>query len=84
MQTPGVIQLGNLIPTIELERRWNLVLERVSEIERRIAQYGRPQDAVPIEILEDCEDLAAELESVWHHPETDVRLKQRIVHTPIE
>jgi len=39
----------------ELERRWNLTLERVSEIEQRITQHGCPPDAPPIEKLEDCE-----------------------------
>lgn len=68
----------------ELERRWNLALERVSEIELRITQHGCSQDAAPTEKLEDCDVLAAELESVWHHPEADVRLKKRIVRTLIE
>jgi hypothetical protein len=36
-----------------------------------------------VSTLQDFEDLAADLEALWHHPQADVRLKKRIVRTLI-
>jgi hypothetical protein len=73
----------NRLVTDELERRWNQALQRVRELESQIQQHleGHGQFAVPTR--EDFADLAADLESVWNDPETDVRLKKRIVRTLI-
>jgi DNA invertase Pin-like site-specific DNA recombinase len=67
----------------ELERRWNLALQRVSELERRIddATARRGQRIPPVR--EDFQELADDLLAVWHHSETDFRLKKRIVRTLI-
>lgn len=67
----------------ELERRWNLALERVNEIELRIDQHGGQEDIASTSKLEDGTELASELETVWSHPEADARLKKRIVRTLI-
>jgi DNA invertase Pin-like site-specific DNA recombinase len=74
----------NRLVTEELERRWNQALERVREIEIRIAaqQHGNAQQAPPSR--QEFEDLAANLEAVWNDRGTDVRLKKRIVRTLIE
>jgi hypothetical protein len=68
----------------ELERRWNQALERVREIELKIAarQNGNTQQSRPSR--REFEDLAANLEAVWHDRKTDVRLKKRIVRALIE
>jgi DNA invertase Pin-like site-specific DNA recombinase len=73
----------NRLVTDELERRWNQALQRVRELESQIQQHleGQGQFAVPTR--EDFADLAADLESVWNDPETDVRLKKRIIRTLI-
>jgi DNA invertase Pin-like site-specific DNA recombinase len=67
----------------ELERRWNQALERVQEIERRIEQHVQGQGKVTIPTREELEGLAADLESVWNHPDADSRLKKRIVRALI-
>lgn len=74
----------NRLVTEELERRWNQALERVREIEMRIAaqQDGITQLAPPSQ--QEFEKLAANLEAVWNHNGTDVRLKKRIIRTLIE
>jgi len=61
----------------ELERRWNQALERVREIEQRIAQHTESQDEQPAPTLEDFSGLAEQLEALWQHPDTDARLKNR-------
>ena len=67
----------------ELEARWNRALERVGEIERRIADHdvaAAPRiAAVPLSF----EDLADDLPAIWSSPSTDVRLKKRIVRTVV-
>ena len=70
--------------TAELERRWNLALQHVREIEVRIEQHGAAADASPAASLEDLDQLSQQLETIWTDPATSVRLKKRIVRTLIE
>jgi DNA invertase Pin-like site-specific DNA recombinase len=74
----------NRLVADELERRWNQTLQRVHEIEERIAEHvhGRSQLVVPPR--EEFEHLAADLEAVWRNPHADVRLKKRLVRTLIQ
>ena len=68
----------------ELERRWNGALERVREIETRLARLeGEAGQHVPVR-FEDLSNLAADFQSVWTAPETDVRLKKRLLRTLIQ
>ena len=69
--------------TGELERRWNQALERVQELEKRIQAYYDHHPQRSVATLEEFEDLAADLEALWHHPQADGRLKKRIVRTLI-
>ena len=69
----------------ELEQRWNLTLQRVQDLEARIAHHtaGRgPEQPAPTR--EAFAELATRLEAVWHDPGTDVRLKKRIVRTLLQ
>lgn len=70
--------------TEELERRWNLALERVREIELRIAAQQHGQAQPSRSSRQEFEELAANLEAVWYDHGADVRLKKRIVRTLIE
>jgi Recombinase/Helix-turn-helix domain len=74
----------NRLVADELERRWNQALQRVDEIETRIAQHLRGPQQVATPTREEFEDLAADLEVVWNSPHADVRLKKRIVRTLIQ
>jgi DNA invertase Pin-like site-specific DNA recombinase len=71
----------NRLVADELERRWNHALQRLREIELRIEEQERPQLSVREFQRTDFEDLAADLESVWNHPQADARLKKRIVRS---
>lgn len=63
----------------ELESRWNAALERIAQLEERIAVLAaeavqrRPLDKAALLAL------AQDLPSVWNTPDTDARTKQRIV-----
>ena len=74
----------NRLVADELERRWNQGLQRVREIEERIAQQRGLRNPAVAPTVEEFQALAADLESVWHGAHTDVRLKKRIVRTLIE
>ena len=74
----------NRLVADELERRWNQTLQRVREIEERIAQQRGLHDPAVVPRVEEFQSLAADLEAVWHGAHTDARLKKRIVRTLIE
>jgi DNA invertase Pin-like site-specific DNA recombinase len=74
----------NRLVTAELERRWNLALQHVHEIEMRIQQHTAAIDQTPAGTGEDLYQLATQLEAVWTDPATSARLKKRIVRTLIE
>lgn len=73
----------NRLVASELERRWNDALQKVQHLEMRIEETMRARLRMPVTTAE-FESLAGDLEAVWSHPETDVRLKKRIVQTLIE
>jgi DNA invertase Pin-like site-specific DNA recombinase len=63
----------------ELEARWNSSLERVRELEARLAAFDAradPQQPVDERALH---ALAQDVPVLWRDPATDMRLKQRIV-----
>jgi hypothetical protein len=74
----------NRLVTDELERRWNLALERVHELQSRIDMHRSSRREDPTATLDEFEHLAADLDAVWNDPTTDVRLKKRVVRTLIE
>ncbi len=73
----------NRLVADELERRWNQALERVREIENRIAQHIGTLKEQPAPTAEEFSGLAERLEVLWEHPDTDARLKKRIVRSLI-
>jgi DNA invertase Pin-like site-specific DNA recombinase len=73
----------NRLVTQELERRWNQALEHVRELEQRIADHRTQQSRVIIPESDDLQGLATDLETVWNDPDSDARLKKRIVRTLI-
>jgi len=73
----------NRLVTAELERRWNIALQKVRELEARVEQEqlrGQPQPPDPSAIG----SLSIDLDCAWNSPETDLRLKKRIIRTLIE
>lgn len=73
----------NRLVTEELERRWNQALERVRQIEQRIAHLSDALKGEPAPTVEEFATLSERLEEIWQHPDTDVRLKKRIVRSLI-
>lgn len=73
----------NRLVAAELETRWNRALARVGEIEARIAAHdGSTPDRASLSCA-DIAELATDLKAVWTAPQTNARLKKRIVRTLI-
>jgi DNA invertase Pin-like site-specific DNA recombinase len=78
----NAVDPDNRLVASELERRWNTALQKVKEIEARVEQEQLRDEAQPDRAH--LGGLAADLEDVWSSPDTDVRLKKRIIRTLIE
>ena len=64
----------------ELESRWNAALERVADLEARIARHDKAASLRPEVNTAALMALANDLPTVWNAPGTDARTKQRITH----
>ena len=75
----------NRLVAAELERRWNRALEVVAEVEREWVAFetGERQKGERIDRAALLR-LAENLPGVWNDPQSDMRLKKRIVRTLIE
>ena len=74
----------NRLVTGELEARWNAALRHVGDLEVAFRTVKSAVNATPVPDRSSLMRLAADLESVWQAPGTDLRLKQRIIRTLIE
>ena len=74
----------NRLVTGELEARWNAALRHVADLEEAFRTIENAVNETPIPDQPSLIRLAADLESVWQAPGTDLRLKQRIIQTLIE
>lgn len=68
----------------ELEGRWNAALERVAELEERIAQLTIKTNARPEIDRAELLALAHDLPSAWNAPTATTRTKQRIAQILIK
>jgi len=68
----------------ELERRWEAALQRVRQIEQRLATFdGAAATQTPM-AREQLQALATDLPALWRDPQTNHALKQRIARIVIE
>lgn len=74
----------NRLVADELERRWNEALERVVDLESRIAAYDGNVKPLTDEARAGLHALGADLATAWHHPDTDIRLRKRILRTVLK
>jgi hypothetical protein len=73
----------NRLVTQELERRWNAALQEVQALEARIEAESKSKQNTPACTIEDFEDLAGDLETLWNDPQTDQRSKKRLLRALI-
>jgi len=68
----------------ELEARWNIALESVTELERRIEELSTMSAARPKIDRARLLQLAHDLPAVWNAALTDTRAKQNLVHIVVQ
>ena len=68
----------------ELERRWNQALEAVAKLQSRIAALDAEVKDLTDETRASLHELGADLSTAWHHPDTDIRLRKRILRTVLK
>lgn len=68
----------------ELENRWNTALQRVGEIEEKLASLQTAEQERPAVDPDVLMQLADDLPRVWNDPHTDTRAKQRLARLLIE
>ncbi len=74
----------NRLVADELERRWNVALERERDVEVRIEHERTRTERHEPPSAEQFSELARDLRDVWDDPQTDVRFKKRIVRALVE
>lgn len=68
----------------ELEARWNAALERVAQLEERVALLDREAASRPMIDQAQLMTLAHDLAAAWNAPGTDMRTKQRLTRILIQ
>jgi len=68
----------------ELEARWNGALQKVQDLEQKLAGFDRETDSVPLPNRDVLMSLAQDLPALWNDRATEMRQKQRIVRLLIQ
>jgi hypothetical protein len=75
---------ANRLVADELERRWEVALRKVTELEERLKLAQSVQQKAPPPSLDELRALAEDLDRVWNAQSTSFALKTRIVRALIE
>jgi hypothetical protein len=73
----------NRLVAEELERRWNEALKEMRALEQRLNQEENARTP-SVGSLDEFASLAADLESLWNHPQADTRTKKRLARAMIQ
>ncbi len=68
----------------ELESRWNIALERVAQLEQRLARMDEQTSSRPQVDKDSLLALAHDLASAWNAPSATMRTKQRLTRVLIQ
>lgn len=74
---------ANRLVADELERRWNQALLRVREVQSQIDLHLTREEQTINPTTEEFAELAANLETVWNDPQTEMQMKKRLVRSLI-
>lgn len=75
---------ANRLVADELERRWELALQKVTDVEERIRAAQSSQQNLSPPSLDELRDLAKDFGRVWEAQTTGFALKKRIVRALLE
>jgi DNA invertase Pin-like site-specific DNA recombinase len=74
----------NRLVASTLEARWNAALEKIHQLEARLAQFDEQTRRTPMPDRKLLMSLANDLHAVWDAPTTTPRMRQRLVRILIE
>jgi hypothetical protein len=77
------VEPQNRLVAEELERRWNEALKEMRALEQRLNQEENARTP-SVGSLDEFASLAADLESLWNHPQADTRTKKRLARAMIQ
>jgi hypothetical protein len=69
----------NRLVAKELEKRWNLSMEQVNKIRKKLSEEENHVETTSKINADMLTDLAADFHKVWKHSSTDARLKKRLI-----
>lgn len=79
-----LVDPANRLVAGELESRWNMAMERVSELESQCRQCHEKLPELTTEDRGRLLELGRDLPELWHHPNASASLKKRILRTVLE
>jgi DNA invertase Pin-like site-specific DNA recombinase len=79
----NTVEPENRLVAAELEHRWDEALIKVAERENELEQFQTREVGIKPEDESTLLGLAEDLPRVWNDPQTDIRLKKRIIRTMI-
>jgi DNA invertase Pin-like site-specific DNA recombinase len=68
----------------ELEGRWNEAIRRVRHLEERLSAERERTQPLSEQQKRRLHELGSDLQFVWHHADTSMELKKRILRTVVE
>jgi hypothetical protein len=74
----------NRLVCSELERKWNLCLERVEKIKEKLNTLKEPIKPLSEKERRELLDLSYDLPKVWNSPSTTNELRKRIIRTVVK
>lgn len=80
----NAVDPDNRLVASELEARWNTALERATQLEKKLETLEQEVAARPQISWKELEALGTQIGAIWDSPQSDSRLKKRIVRTLIE
>ncbi len=74
----------NRLVALNLETQWNQALKKVENIEQQLNKINEEYQVLTEQDRKRFHKLANDLPELWSHPNTDIRIKKRILRTLIK
>ena len=79
-----LVDPANRLVAGELEVRWNMAMERVTELEQQSAQWDDQRPKLSEEEQRELLALGRDLPALWDDPSASTQLKKRVLRTVVE
>lgn len=74
----------NRLVALNLETQWNQALKKVANIKQQLDRINKEYQVLTEQDRKEFRKLASNLPELWNHPDTDIRIKKRILKTLIK